>query len=653
VSDHSDRSGTVCPRCGVGCHLRPGEDAHRARGVAGPANPNGRLCRQGIKAYDIDADERLTRPSIRRDGELSPVSWATAYEHIADEFAEILDAHGPDALAFLGAPHSTNEENYLLQKLARMLGTNNVDNRARLCHAETARVLDDRLGYPATTSRMEDILDAEVILVAGANPAQRQPVLFNSFVRPAVRDGATLVHVDPVGNETTRLADVHIAPRPDTDATVFDLLSERVLERGGADRSFIDRRTRDFAAFEAALAEMDHGRAVAAAGVDEDTLDRVAGLLASTDAVVALTGTGIEGAPDQTSAAAALLHLLLLTGNAGRPGTGLFVLRGLVNEQGATDAGCVPDRLPGHRPVTDSGARDRVTAEWGRAPPRTPGKTATELLAAFGDEIRGSLVVGENPAISKREAAWIRERLDSLDFLVVVDLAPSKTTRHADVVLPAAAGVEKAGTVTNLDRRVQRLRPTAEPPGTAKPDLSILTALGDRLVNEDGAFAFSSRDDVFEEFARVAPTHSGCSASEIDAGGVRWPVDERGVLYGDRFETPDGRAQFGTVQPLVETDGSDAGRLRLVTGGRMSESSGEDPASDQGIRIHPSDARERGLESGDTALVATEETTVEAGVRVDSTLQPGTVYLHATLADPFLRRDQSTVRVERNSTHPL
>jgi len=661
----TDDSGqwTVCPLCSVGCHLRRGAGP-RASGVAGPANPEGRLCRKGATAFEVVEDEdRLTRPRIRRDGDLEPVSWERALSAVTDRFETVIEGASPDALAFLGAPYCTNEENYLLEKLARTLGTNNVDNRARHCHTASTRALAERVGWPATTNGLNDLGDAEVVLVAGANPAQRQPVAFNSFLRPALRDGTALVHVEPVANETTRLADVHLAPRPGTDALVFALLCARVLDAGGADRAFLRERARDVEAFTGRLADLDRERAASVAGVDPERFDRVVDLVAGADRVAAMVGTGLEGGDRGVPAPETLLDLLVLTGNLGRPGAGLYVLRGLVNEQGATDAGCVPDRLPGHQSVTDSGARDRVADVWGTEPPAEPGRTATELLGSFGEDVHGALVVGENPAISKRDDDWVRERLAALDALVVLEVAPSETTRHADVVLPAAAGVEKSGTVTNLERRVQRLYATAPPPGEARPDWRVLADVGRRLVDgvqrdsdptaadttrEGTSDAFDYRDvaAVFAELAAVAPTHAGCSYADLDGAGRQWPFegDGDGVLYRDSFATPDGLAGFSTALPSVEPVSGDG--LHLVAGGRTSGFYGDLDAGDGRLRIHPADADQRGVGQGDLVTVSHGDATVEVTADRDDGVRRGTVFLPAAVADPFLRRDAATVSVE-------
>ena len=653
MTDHQ-QTPSVCPLCAVGCRLVPG-DEDRARGAAGPANPNGRLCRKGVDAYRLGGDDRLTEPLVRRDGDLQTVAWETAYERAVDGIQRIVATHGPDALAFLGAPHCTNEENYLLQKLARTLGTNNVDNRARLCHAASSRALAEQVGWPATTGSLEALGDADVIIIAGANPAERQPIAFNSFVRPAVLDGATLIHVDPVGNRTTRLADHHVAPEPGTDALVFDLLSAALIDDGAVDHEFITERTRGYDAFTASLASMDCQRVLAAAGVDAGAINRVVGCLTEADRVAALVGTGIEGDEDDPNAAEALLDLLLLTGNVGRRGTGLYVLRGLVNEQGATDAGCVPDSLPGHQPVSDREARSQVADEWGIEPPATPGKNASELLAAFGDEIRGAVIVGENPAVSKRDPSWIRHRLDALDMLVVLDIHPTETTRHADVVLPVAAGVESEGTVTNLERRVQRSRSTREPPATARSDFDVLRELGCRLFEDRDWFDYADVGEVFDELTRVAPTHEGISYDDLGPEGWQWP-GEGDALYTESFATPDGRAVFGRVQYDAETgdgavDSETKGQLRLVTGGRAGEWPVGPTTSDQPLRMHPADASDRSVAPTDEIVVSNGPVDVETTVELTDRIRQGTVSLPAAVADPLLRYDTSTVRVRSTAEH--
>ena len=653
TDEEADGPATVCPFCAVGCTLAPGrEESRRARGRPGPVNTDGHLCPKGIGAFDAyDRKERLTRPQVRRDGELVSTTWSEALGRAAESLASVRDDDGPDALAFLGAPHCTNEENYLLGKLARTLGTNNVDNRARICHASAANALADRLGWPAMTNSLDDLATADVILVVGANPADQQPIAFDSYIRPAVDAGATLIHVDPMRNRTTRKADVHVAPRPGTDALVASMLCALVVDGGFVDGGFVDERTTGYDDYVASLDEIDVVADAALADVDPEDLARVARLIGEADRTAVVAATGIEDPGHETSKTAnALVNLLLLTGNLGRSGTGMNLFRGLNNEQGATDAGCRPDELPGHQSVSDSTARDRVAKEWGVSPPTEPGLDEQEALAAFGDGVHAALVVGENPAVAKRDDDWVREKFESLDALVVVDVFPSDTIEYADVVLPAASGLEKAGTVTNLDRRVQRLRPVVEPPGDARPDFEILRALGRCLVGD--TFEYDRQTEVFEELTRVSPIHEKLTMDTVGEGGVQWPVREDGtgtaILYEDQFDTSDGRARFVAVDAGVQ--GVPDGELVLVVGSRAGGFEVGD-LTDSRLHVHEADAAEFGVEDGEKVVVWGDaadregETEIETIAVVGRDVREGTVSLHADVADPLVRSGVSTVQV--------
>jgi len=676
-SDGDQTAGTVCPFCAVGCRLDQATESdgtRRVRGRAGPANPDGRLCAQGLHAFDVvDDDERLTEPLVRVDGELVAVDWETALDRAVAGVERVREARGPDALAFLGAPQCTTEENYLLQKLARALGTNNVDNRARRCHAATGRTVAERLGYPAMTNGLADLGDADVFLVVGANPAARQPVAFDGVVRPAVNGGATLVHVDPQANETTRLADRHLAPRPGTDGLVATLLCALLVARGAVDEAFVADRTTGYESFRGSLAAFGtpgsaaFASRAAAADVPVATLEAVADAVADADRTAVLTGTGVS----DRATADALLNLCLLTGNVGQPGTGLNLLRGLANEQGASDVGCAPDRLPGHRPVDDPAARTAVAAAWDHSVPATPGKSERELVDSFGDEIGAALVVGENPAVSKRDPDRVARGLDALDTLVVTELAPTETTARADVVLPAAAGVEKAGTVTTLDRQVQRRRQLTDPPAGVRTDFAILRELGRRLVGP--GVAPSTPRATFAELTRVTPIYGDLSFDELGRQSRRWPADcgepdddDRrtgsdgpdgadgdSVLYRESFRTESGLAPFAPVDPALAGPATDrdADGLTLVVADRVggfgaggAGSGGADgptgqgePRRDERLVVHPTDAAARGLGDGDGAAVATDAATVETTVRVSDGVRRGTVALHASVADPLVR----------------
>lgn len=544
---------SVCPCCSVGCRLRYSERRDGAVGRDGaPVNTEGRLCRNGIQAFDgLDAENRLTQPLIRERGELVSTTWEAAFSRIEAEFERILDAHGPDALAFLGAPRCTNEENYLLQKLARVVGTNNVDNRARICHGSVVKAMVERLGSPGMTNTLSDLSEADIFLVVGANPAKQQPIAFNSYVRPAVNDGATLIQTDPGENETTRLADLHVAPAPGTDALFVKAVVAELLGMELVDEEFVAERTTNFDAFAESLEGLSAEACADRIGVDAETVRGVAEAFGSADRAAVIAGTGAEEDDHRgTATADALIDLLLVTGNIGKRGTGMNLLRGLTNEQGANDVGCRPSTLPGFRPVSDSDARSAVAEEWGTPLPSDPGLSELDAVRAFGDSIHGAYVIGENPAVSKRETQAVARSLESLDFLLVQEAFPTETVEHADVVLPASLWAEKSGTVTNLDRQVQRMRPMTAPPDGVRHDRDILVEIGRRIT--DARFEYDRPSDIFDELTRVNPLYAGMSYDGIGHDSQRWPFPEGAengteILHAERFRTGRKRTAFEPV----------------------------------------------------------------------------------------------------------
>ncbi len=646
---------TTCPQCAVGCTLRYDEQTGRATGVEGASvNREGRLCPKGISAFDGLDDGRLTHPLIRVGETLEPVSWERAYDRIEAGFRDIIREHGPEALAFLGAPRCTNEENYLFAKLARVLGTNTIDNRARSCHESVVSAMTDRLGSGGMTNSLEDIEEADVFLVVGSNPAAQQPIAFNSHLRPAINDGATLIHIDPRANRTTRTADIHLAPYPGADALLVTLLASAVLEADLTDHSFVEERTTGFTSYAEELRTLDIPTHAERAGVEPEKIRTAARAFGRADRAAVLVGTGIEG-EGQNTAPDALLNLVLLTGNLGRRGTGMNLLRGLVNEQGANDMGARPTTLPGYREVSDPEARSHIAREWGVEPPTNPGLSELDAVQEFGESIRGTFVLGENPAISKLDDSLVEEGFESLDFLLVQDISASETTAYADVVLPASAWAEKEGTVTNLDRQVQLLRPTRAPPENARHDREILEDLGTRLT--DVRFEYDSPEAIFEEITAVNPLYAGMEYEKIGRGSQRWPFPEGAeegtqILHRERFANGKRRAAFIAVGAGQESDDAseiDDDALTLLTRNRVNESEKPDCADNGTCWIHPSDARTRDLEDGDNVVVAREEVAVHAETRLTADVRTHTVFLDIERTNPFDNGDRIHVHASTPS----
>ena len=639
---------SVCPYCGVGCGIEYAGNG-RAGGWEGPVNARGEICPKGAAAWEaVEDEDRLTRPLVRESGHLVTASWAEALSRVEAAFDRIVEEHGPDALAFFASSNCTNEENYLFAKLARVLGTNNVDNCARLCHASTVAAMSERLGAGAMTNTLEDLTEADCLLVTGTNPAEQHPVAFRSYLLPAVRDGATLVHVDPRANDTTDAADRHLPVRPGHDVPLLNAMAKVLLEEDLVDRSFLAERTEGVDRLREHLAAVDVEANAELAGVDPADLRAAARAYGAADRAAAFTGMGMSQHGCGTDNVHALLNLALLTGNVGRPGTGVNPLRGQNNVQGAGDVCALPGVLPGYEPVTDPAARERVAAVWGVEPPAEPGLTEVELTHRFGEEVRGAFVFGENPAVTEPNANRVAEAFDRLEFLVVLDLFETRTTEYADVVLPGSAWAEKAGTVTNTDRRVMRMRPNAEPPGDARRDLRVIQTVGRQLVDRPGAFELDGPESVFEELTEVNPLYAGMSYDGIGDGYQRWPFPEGAesgtdVLHADRFATGERTAPLVPVGHVPPADDLAAGELVLTTGrvlqqfnsgaltGRSATLTGMRP--EDALQIHPEDAAERGIEDGDPVRIENGRGEVTLDAEVTPAIRRGTVFCTFHYAD--------------------
>ncbi|MFP6655185.1 MAG: molybdopterin-dependent oxidoreductase, partial [Myxococcota bacterium] len=499
---------SVCPYCGVGCTLTYHVDSKAneivfAEGRQSPAS-QGRLCVKGRYGWDYSAHpQRLVKPLIRKteaypkgplsadvkgrhDGrrragglvdeeEVLPAfreaSWEEALDLVATKLAKIRDEVGPDALAGFGSAKCSNEEAYLFQKLMRAgLGTNNVDHCTRLCHASSVAALLESIGSGAVTTTYGDVENAEVILVAGSNTTSNHPVAA-TFFKQARKRGLKMIVVDPRREEIADYADYHLRIKPGTDVAFYNAMMQVIIEEGLCDDAFIEARTLNFEALCEKVAEYAPERASKICGVTPEAIREVARVFAGAKRAIVFWGMGISQHVYGTNNARCLISLALITGNVGAPGSGLHPLRGQNNVQGASDAGLIPMVYPDYQSVADPVIRAKFEAAWGCDLSPEPGLTVVEITkAAFEGSVQGMYILGENPFLSDPNVNKVREALSNLEFLVVQDIFLTETAEFADVILPASSYLEKLGTYTNTDRRVQIGRPVVKMPGDARLD---------------------------------------------------------------------------------------------------------------------------------------------------------------------------------------
>jgi formate dehydrogenase major subunit len=567
---------SVCPYCGVGCQLTYHVSDNRIRYVTGrdgPAN-NSRLCVKGRYGFDyVHHKHRLTVPLIRRDdapkqAELAldrdnpfagfrEASWEEALELASGGLRRLRAERGSDYLAGFGSAKGSNEEAYLFQKLVRTgFGSNNVDHCTRLCHASSVVALLEMIGSGAVSNPVADVDQAELILIIGSNTTENHPVAA-TFIKNQVKAGKTLIVMDPRRTTIARHASHFLQFKPDTDVALLNAIMHAVIEQGLVDKAFVERRTSGYPALEEHLRPFSPEAMEHICGIDAATIREVARLYASSGASIIFWGMGVSQHVHGTDNARALISLALMTGQIGRPGTGLHPLRGQNNVQGASDVGLIPMVFPDYQRVDEPAIRARFEALWGTQLDPNPGLTVVETMHAITEgTIRGMYIMGENPAMSDPNLNHARKALASLEHLVVQDIFMTETAWYADVILPASAFAEKTGSFTNTDRRVQLGRQALDPPGQARQDLAIIQEMARRLELD---WHYSHPREVFAEMRQAMPSIAGISWERLEqAGAVTYPCEDEAdpgqpVIFTERFPTPSGRASF-TPAPFTNAD---------------------------------------------------------------------------------------------------
>ncbi len=641
---------TVCPFCGFGCRLFVKSFNGVPVGIEYVRHdlpPNyGRLCPKGASAADfLRHPDRLTKP-LKRVGEGEPrfreISWSEAIREIVEVFKKIR-RDDPNAAGFLSSAKCTNEENYLMQKLARLFGTNNVDHCARLCHAPTVAGLLQTVGAGAQTNPFEDILKTRAIFVIGYNPAESHPVVMNYILR-AKDAGAKLIVADPRRTRTAWFADYFLQFRPGTDVALLNGLAHVIVRDELYDREFVSKRTVGFEELRQALARYTPEYVEKVTGVPARLIEEVARVFATAGRGIIMWAMGLTQHTTGTDNVIAASNLMLLCGYIGKEGCGIYPMRGQNNVQGACDMGALANLLPGYRKVVDDAKRREVAKLWGVEDlPSEPGLTVVEMMhAAASGKLRAMYIMGENPAVSDPNLNHVYEALEKLEFLVVQDIFPTETARFADIILPAAAWAEKEGSFTSTERRVQWSFKACDPPGEAKPDWLILTIVGKEL-GLPGWREYSGPEDVLREINEVVPQYRGITPERLKKNleGIFWPCpspDHPGTkrLHVERFPTPDGKARLIPVEyrPPAELPDDEYPFIlttcRIVGMYHTNTMTGRIPSLVKRwigpyAEINPSDAEKLGIRSGDRIVIETRRGRYECVAKVTNSVPPGII----------------------------
>lgn len=634
---------TTCSYCGVGCQLDLWVHDGRIVNVTGSdAVPNfGSTCVKGRFGHTyVQAPDRLTRPLIKRDGAFVEATWDEALDEVAERLSAIKEEHGPDAIGGLSSATCTNEENYLFQKFARAaVGTNNVDHCARLCHASTVAGLAAAFGSGAMTNSIAELEHADCVLVTGSNTTETHPVIANLIKRAVRYHGARLIVVDPRRIDLVRYADLWLRQRNGTDVAWINGMMHVILFEGLQDEGFIAERTEGLDGLRGVLEGFSVEDAAQISGIPAEDLATAARIYAGAETTAIVYAMGITQHTHGTDNVLSLANLAMLTGNVGRPSTGVNPLRGQNNVQGACDLGALPNVCPGYQPVTDPDVRAKFEKAWGVSPPPEAGLTVVEMMHAAAEaRLKALIVMGENPMISDPNLNRVEEALEALDFLVVQDVFLTETARLADVVLPAASFAETEGTFTNTERRVLLVRKAIDPPGEARPDWEILCDLSTRMGYP---MRYPDAAAIMDEIASVSPIYGGIHHGRLEPDGLQWPCPDNehpGTVFLHEGTFRRGLGRFHAVEytPSAELP-DDAYPFVLSTGrilqhfhtGSMSRRVGALNAyvNEPYAEIHRADLEGLGVSAGDKIRVVTRRGEIVTNARATERVARGSVFI--------------------------
>ena len=633
---------TTCSYCGVGCNLEASIKDNKVVSIDTPKETEvnaGHTCVKGRYAFGFyDHPDRLRTPLIKRNGKFEKASWDEAYEFIKNELNRIIKDHGPDAIAGISSARCTNEENYLFQKMIRaVVGTNSVDCCARICHSPTAWGMQQTFGMGAATNSTDDIYHADLFLVIGANPTTAHPVT-GAKIKQQVMKGKKLIVLDPVTTEIAKLADYHIKLRPGTNVAVLNMMLHFIIKAKLHNVDFVRDRTEGFEKFIKEIERQDVDQLAKIAGVDKEMVKQAAIAYATAKNSMEFHGLGVTEHEQGSKTVMLIADLAMITGNIGRKGVGVNPLRGQNNVQGAADMGCQPHQGAGYFNVAEEKNQKYYSEKYGVTHPIKPGLKIPEMFdAAIKKDLKAVWIIGEDIVQTDPDSSHVIKAMNSLELLVVQEIFMSETAKLATVVLPGTTFLEKDGTFTNTERRIQRVNRAAPPLTGTKTDAVIVTQMMQKLGFDQPNY---DADLVLKEIADVVPFFKGVTRERLGEFGLQWPVEADGtdtkILYKETFKLGKGQLKnFDWKESAEITDNQKEYPLILTTSralqhyncGTMTRRTNNIELMDEDILlIHPKDAAQRDLITGDFGRLYSGRGKVDLKVEVTDKVKQGVVF---------------------------
>lgn len=644
-----EKTDTVCAYCGVGCNIILFKDKKNelvlARGIEDSVVNKGRLCVKGRYGFEyVNSKERLTTPLIKENGEFRKASWEEALDFTAKRLKEIKGKYGPEAIGVLGSSRCTNEDNYIVQKFARaVLGTNSVDNCARLCHASTISGLGKAFGAAAATNPIEDIKNVNVMFVIGSNMTETHPVISQFIKENQKKNKSKLIVCDPRRTDLAKKADIFIQHTPGTDVALLNGIMNVIVSKGLVNRQFVEEHTEGYEEFVDVISKYDLNTVSKITGVDKALIEKSAIMYASAVNATIFYTMGITQHSVGTDNVLSIANLALVTGHIGREGNGVNPLRGQANVQGACDMGAMPNTFTGYQRVNDNTIREKFEKAWGVKLPPEPGYPVTEFgeLALQG-KLKAVYAMGENPVMTEADIKHVKEGFEKLEFFAVQDIFLSESAELADVVFPATAAYEKDGTFTNTERRVQLLRPVREKPEGTKFDWEIICEVSKRMGYK---MEYRNASEIMDEIATVTPSYGGIHHNRLEEQGIQWPCPSNdhpgtkilhsGGIFGGRTSK---KGLLSPVEYIPAKELPDNEYPFVLTTGRIlfHYHSGNETrrvkvldafVPRNYVEISKEDAQNLGINNGDIVRVYTRRGSIEIQARISEKPKKGVVFI--------------------------